>query len=177
MQTIPAAQQSAASLGCRCRGSSASRRAATLPATWALNVLFAGDDFYPQVMRHIVAAAKAAGSPRVILHGSVGAGDNMKLFPQAPFGRMASTLKAKGEAEWILQESGLTWAIIRNGILMPAGTPATGKAVLSDDHTLMRSVTRADLAQLTVRCLADDGCFGHVWHAVDESLPFPDRYR
>jgi hypothetical protein len=32
-QTIPAAQQSAASLGCRYRGSPASRRAATLPTT------------------------------------------------------------------------------------------------------------------------------------------------
>jgi len=137
----------------------------------------AGDDFYPQVMRHIVAAAKAHGEPRIILHGSVGAGENIELFPQAPFGRMAATLAAKGEAEEILSTSGLEWAIIRNGILRPAGSPATGKAVLSPDHSLMRSVTRADLALLTIECMQDRNCFGRTWHAVDESLPFPDRYR
>jgi uncharacterized protein YbjT (DUF2867 family) len=137
----------------------------------------AADDFYPRAMRHIVTAARAHGAPRILLHGSVGAGENMALFPQAPFGRMAATLAAKGEAEKILEDSGLDWAIIRNGILMPAGTPATGKALLSADQRLMRSVTRADLARLTVECLAAEDCFGHVWHAVDESLPFPDRYR
>lgn len=138
----------------------------------------AGDDFYPAVMRHIVAAAKAHGEPRIVLHGSVGAGTNIERFPQAPFGRMAATLAAKGEAEEILKASGLRWVIIRNGILMRAGTPATGQAKLSEDQGLMRSVTRADLALLTVQCLADEaGCFGRTWHAIDESLSFPDRYR
>jgi uncharacterized protein YbjT (DUF2867 family) len=138
----------------------------------------AGDEFYPAVMRHIVAAAKAHGEPRILLHGSVGAGDNIERFPQAPFGRMAATLAAKGEAEQILVDSGLRWVVIRNGILMRGGTPATGQAELSLDQGLMRSVTRADLALLTVRCLEDEsGCFGRTWHAIDESLPFPDRYR
>jgi uncharacterized protein YbjT (DUF2867 family) len=137
----------------------------------------AGNDFYPVAMGHIVAAAKDNGAPRVILHGSVGAGENIKQFPQAPFGPMAATLAAKGEAERILRESGLPWAIIRNGILAPAGSPATGQAKLSANDRLMRTVTRADLGRLTVECLRDAGCFGRTWHAVDESLPFPDRYR
>lgn len=137
----------------------------------------AGNDFYPTAMGHIVAAAKANGSPRIILHGSVGAGDNIKQFPQAPFGPMAATLAAKGEAERLLRESGLPYAIIRNGILAPAGTPATGQAKLSADDRLMRTVTRADLGRLTVECLRDAGCFGRTWHAIDESLPFPERYR
>jgi uncharacterized protein YbjT (DUF2867 family) len=137
----------------------------------------AGNDFYPTAMSHIVAAAKANGAPRVILHGSVGAGDNIRKFPQAPFGPMAATLAAKGEAERLLRESGLPWAIIRNGILAPAGSPATGQAKLSPDDRLMRTVTRADLGRLTVECLRDAGCFGRTWHAIDESLPFPERYR
>jgi uncharacterized protein YbjT (DUF2867 family) len=137
----------------------------------------AGNDFYPRAMGNIVAAARASGKPRVVLHGSVGAGENIRQFPQAPFGPMAATLAAKGEAEEILKASGLPWVIIRNGILAPAGTPATGKATLSDNQGLMRTVTRADLAALTVACLKDDACFGHTWHAVDESLPFPERYR
>jgi uncharacterized protein YbjT (DUF2867 family) len=137
----------------------------------------AGNEFYPTAMGHIVAAAKANGAPRVILHGSVGAGDNIRMFPQAPFGPMTATLAAKGEAERILRESGLPWAIIRNGILAPAGTPATGQAKLSADDRLMRTVTRADLGRLTVECLRDAGCFGRTWHAIDESLPFPERYR
>lgn len=137
----------------------------------------AGDDFYPRAMRNIVAAASAAGRPVVILHGSVGAGDNAQRFPQAPFGRMAATLAAKGEAEDVLRASGLPWVIIRNGILAPDGTPATGQAVLSADDSLMRTVTRADLARLTVECLASDRCRGRTWHAVDPTLPFPERYR
>lgn len=138
----------------------------------------AGDDFYPAVMRHIVAAAKTHGQPRILLHGSVGAGANIERFPQAPFGRMAATLAAKGEAEELLIDSGLRWVVIRNGILMRAGTPATGKAELSADQGLMRSVTRADLALLTVQCMEDEaGCFGRTWHAIDESLSFPERYR
>jgi uncharacterized protein YbjT (DUF2867 family) len=137
----------------------------------------APDDFYPRAMRNIVAAASAAGRPVVILHGSVGAGENAQRFPQAPFGRMAATLAAKGEAEDLLRASGLPWVIIRNGILAPDATPATGKAVLSDDESLMRTVTRADLARLTVGCLATDRCRGRTWHAVDASLPFPERYR
>jgi uncharacterized protein YbjT (DUF2867 family) len=137
----------------------------------------AGNDFYPTAMGHIVAAARDHGRPRIVLHGSVGAGDNIRQFPQAPFGPMAATLAAKGEAERILADSGLPWVVIRNGILAPAGTPATGKATLSDDQRLMRTVTRADLGALTAACLKDAACFGHVWHAVDESLPFPERYR
>jgi uncharacterized protein YbjT (DUF2867 family) len=138
----------------------------------------ASDDFYPRAMRNIVDAAKSHGHPKIILHGSVGAGDNIRRFPQAPFGRMAATLRAKGEAEAILSSSGLEWVIIRNGILMPAGTAPTRKARLSEDQGLMRSITRADLALLTANCLAEPAaCFGQTWHAVDESLPFPDRYR
>ncbi|MCC5793772.1 MAG: NAD(P)H-binding protein [Chromatiales bacterium] len=137
----------------------------------------APDSFYPDVMRHVVAAAQAHGSPRIILHGSVGAGQNIEKFPQAPFGRMTTTLAAKGEAEALLIDSGLPYVIIRNGILMRDGTPATGHAYLSSNHALMRSVTRADLARLTVMCLRDRGCDGRIWHAVDDRLPFPDRYR
>jgi uncharacterized protein YbjT (DUF2867 family) len=137
----------------------------------------AGNDFYPTAMRHIVAAALAHGRPRVVLHGSVGAGDNIRQFPQAPFGPMAATLAAKGEAERLLAASGLAYVIIRNGILAPDGTPATGKASLSDNDRLMRTVTRTDLARLTVECLQGTRCDGRVWHAVDESLPFPERYR
>ncbi len=138
----------------------------------------ADDAFYPTAMANIIAGAGAGSRPRIILHGSVGAGDNIRRFPQADFGRMRATLAAKGHAEQLLIDSGLDWAIIRNGILMPADTPATGQARLSDDHGLMRRVTRADLARLTAQCIARPAdCQGRIWHAVDDSLGVPEKYR
>lgn len=136
-----------------------------------------GNDFYPTAMAHIIAGARAGGVRHIILHGSVGAGDNIDYFPQANFGRMRETLAAKGRAEQMLIDSGIEYTIIRNGILLSADLPATGTAALSADQRLMRQVTRADLAKLTVLCVNNPDYVNGIWHAVDPSLPVPEAYR
>lgn len=81
-------------------------------------------------VREVVTAAKAAGVPRVVLLSSLGAGG------------MGAYLQAKGEAERIVRESGLTYAIARPGAFAspedaPQGLhgarrfPGFGKAVFS----------------------------------------------
>lgn len=137
----------------------------------------AGDDFYPTAMAHIIAGAKAGGVQQVILHGSVGAGDNIAQFPQANFGRMRSTLAAKGRAEQLLIDSGIGYTIIRNGILLSADLPPTRTARLSPDQSLMRKVRRADLGLLTVLCVGNPDYLNGTWHAVDDSLDVPPQYR
>lgn len=137
----------------------------------------AGDDFYPAAMANIIAGARAGGVRRIILHGSVGAGDNIRQFPQANFGRMRDTLAAKGRAEQLLIASGIDYTIIRNGILLSADLPATGTATLSSDQRLMRQIRRADLARLTVLCVGNPDYVNGIWHAVDPSLEVPERYR
>lgn len=137
----------------------------------------ADDEFYPTAMAHIIAGAKAGGVKQIILEGSVGAGDNVKQFPQANFGRMRSTLAAKGRAEQLLIDSGIGYTIIRNGILLSADLPPTRSARLSTDQRLMRKITRTDLAILTVRCVGNPDYMNGIWHAVDDSLDVPPQYR
>lgn len=126
------------------------------------------DPFYADAMRNILAAVADSGVRQFILHGSVGAGDNILKFPDIRFGRMRVALQAKGEAEDLLKASGIPYTIIRNGRIEPDGTPATGSARLSEDDTQLSSVTRPDLAALTMQCLANPDCIGKTFHAVDD---------
>jgi uncharacterized protein YbjT (DUF2867 family) len=130
--------------------------------------------FYDAAMRNILAATADSDVHQFILHGSVGAGANLQNFSDIPFGRMRDTLQAKGEAEDMLRASGITYTIIRNGRLLPADTPATGTAELTEDDTVMANITRADLAQLTLQCVDDPDCYDKTFHALDPDL---DAYR
>jgi hypothetical protein len=128
-------------------------------------------------MANIIAGAKGGDVQQIILHGSVGAGKNIEQFPQVNFGRMRSTLAAKGRAEQLLIDSGIGYTIIRNGILLSADLPPTRTARLSTDQRLMRKVTRADLGLLTVKCLGNPDYMNGIWHAVDDSQDVPPQYR
>jgi len=79
------------------------------------NRFAAGDSYEASdigAVREVVAACQAAGVPRVVLLSSLGAGG------------MGAYLKAKGEAERIVRESGLAWAIARPGAFAsPEGAP------------------------------------------------------
>ncbi|MFQ5634782.1 MAG: NAD(P)H-binding protein [Gammaproteobacteria bacterium] len=125
------------------------------------------DPFYATAMRNILAAVADSGVRQFILHGSVGAGDNMRRFPNRGFERMRAVMQAKGEAEASLRDSGIAYTIIRNGMVRPDGTPATGTARLTGDDTVLAAVTRADLAALTLQCLDNSDCLNRTFHAVD----------
>jgi uncharacterized protein YbjT (DUF2867 family) len=126
--------------------------------------------FYNRSMSNMLMALGDSEVQQFILHGSVGAGDNMKNFPDVPFGRMAATLKAKGEAEDMLRHSGITYTIIRNGLILRDGTPGTGTAELTEDDTVIANITREDLAALTMQCLNNPDCFDKTFHAIDPGL-------
>lgn len=126
------------------------------------------DPFYATAMRNILTAIADSGVRQFILHGSVGAGDNMNKFPEIRFGRMRAALEAKGEAEAMLKSSGIPYTIIRNGIVRADGTPATGTARLTEDDSQLVAVTRLDLAALTMQCLDNEECIGKTFHAVDD---------
>lgn len=127
------------------------------------------DPFYAEAMRNILQAVAASRVHQFILHGSVGAGENMQQFPNIRFDRMRAVMIAKGEAEAMLKASGINYTIIRNGQVLPDGTPATGTARLSEDVTLMGTTTRLDLAALTLQCLDDSDCMNQTYHVVDDS--------
>jgi hypothetical protein len=47
--------------------------------------------------------------------------------------------------------------------------PATGTAELTTNVKKMGTVTRLDLATLTMHCLANEQCMNETFHAVDDS--------
>jgi uncharacterized protein YbjT (DUF2867 family) len=132
--------------------------------------------FYEKMFTNLLPAAKAAGVTQFIHHSAVGAGDNAKNFTDQGWDSrpdMMKRLADQGTGEELLRRSGITFTIIRNSRIWPANTPATGKAVLTEDQTVISPMTRADLAQLTVSCLDNPACAGKVYHVKDDSLTWP----
>ena len=126
-----------------------------------------GGLFYVAAMRCILNAVADSRVYQFILHGSVGAGDNLKNFPDVGFERMLDVMQAKGEAEALLKSSGIDYTIIRGGRVARDGTPATGTARLTEDDAVLAAVTRPDLAALTLQCLNNPGCMNKTFHAID----------
>ena len=79
-------------------------------------------------------------------------------------------LQQKGIAEQSLMDSGISYTVIRTGIIIYDDTPATGNAILSSNKDIVGLVTRKDLAILTVDCIMKSKCKNKVFHALDESL-------
>lgn len=132
--------------------------------------------FYEKGMAPLVAAARATGVARIIHSSAVGAGRNADNFRSLGWDKvpgLLDRLKDQGIGEELVRNSGLSWTIIRNTRLWPAGTPATGKATLTEDDTVIGPMTRADLAALTVGCLDDKACIGKTYHVRDPSLTWP----
>ena len=132
--------------------------------------------FYARFLPAVTAAAKAKGVEQIIHHGAVGAGANAGRFPNLGWEKvpgLLDRLKDQGVGEDILRASGVPFTIIRNTRLYPDGTPATGKAKLTEDDSVINAMTRADLADLTLECLAKRACFGKTYHVQDGSLPWP----
>jgi uncharacterized protein YbjT (DUF2867 family) len=127
------------------------------------------DPFYADAMQNILAALEASEVKQFILHGSIGAGDSAQVFSNATYQRVRKVMQEKTQAERLLKDSGIRYTIIRNGVIKLDGTPATGTAELTEDKTTMGTVTRLDLAALTMHCLGNESCMNKTFHAIDES--------
>jgi uncharacterized protein YbjT (DUF2867 family) len=126
---------------------------------------------YEEAARNIVAGASIGGVEQIIYHGSVGAGDNMALFPSIRAPELKTILADKGRAESVLIESGLTYTIIRNGLLESDDSLSTGNARITEDQTVLGRITRVDLAAVTMQCFGAQRCANKIFHATDDSLP------
>jgi uncharacterized protein YbjT (DUF2867 family) len=140
---------------------------------------------HEEAVRNIVAGAKVADVEQIIHHGSVGAGDNMALFPDidatkletAPTSAtMVAILRDKGRAEAILIDSGLTYTIIRNGLLEADDSQSSGRARLTEDQTALGRITRVDLAAITMECFAAQRCANKIFHALDDTAIDESRH-
>lgn len=111
--------------------------------------------------------AKAAGVDRLILVSSIGAGDSRAALPPPALKALSSVLAEKEKAERYLIDSGLTWTIIRPGVL--TDKPANGKGILTQDTSATGIVSRADVAKLTVGALIDPLRMGKMFSALEQN--------
>ena len=129
------------------------------------------DKFYETITRSIITHAKRTGVKLFIHHGSIGAGENikevpfLKNFPQSP------GMIDKGLAEKVIIESGISYVIIRNGLIpQDPQPPATGRGYLTSDHSTFGEITRDDLAILTVDSIYNPARWNKIYHAIDPDL-------
>lgn len=133
--------------------------------------------FYATIMPPLTEGAKKSGAAQFIHASAVGAGSNADNFKNLGWERVPGLLDRmadQGVGEDVLKGSGVPYTIVRNARIQPEGTPATGKASLTEDQTVLEPMTRPDLALLMVSCLDNPECLDKTFHVRDGAgLPWP----
>jgi uncharacterized protein YbjT (DUF2867 family) len=115
---------------------------------------------------HAIDGAKATGVDRFILITSIGAGDSRAGSPSGMLRVLGPVLVEKEKAERHLIDSGLTWTIMRPGVLKDK--PATGRGILTQDTSALGMINRAELARLIVESIDDEQAFGRIYTAIEK---------
>jgi uncharacterized protein YbjT (DUF2867 family) len=130
--------------------------------------------FYAEAMRNIVDAAKVTGVSQIIIHSSVGVrGSAKKFLEEVGYNTESQNIRDKGEAETYLENSGVGYTIIRNGLLEFEPAEPTGNGYLVEDINAFGRITRTDLASVSLECMDNADCQGKIYHAQDDSLIGP----
>lgn len=120
--------------------------------------------------KNLIDAAVKAGVQKFILISSIGSGDSAVALPPQAMETLRPVLLEKEKAEQHLMNSGLTYTIIRPGGLK--SEPATGNGVLTEDYKVAGTIHRADVAQLTCKCLLSDAGNNKILSAVDRTMTY-----
>jgi uncharacterized protein YbjT (DUF2867 family) len=142
----------------------------------ALRVSDGDIHFYEKALAPVGKYAKTAGVKQIIHHGAVGAGRNIERIAHEGWDRIPGIydrMRDQGVGEDLIRASGVPYTIIRNARIYPANAPSTGKAVLTEDDSVVSPMTRADLAIFTLRCLGNPSCYNKTYHVKDDSLAWP----
>ena len=115
--------------------------------------------------RHLVDAVKSPHCQRFILVSSIGVRESAVALPEQVLETLRPALLAKAKAEEHLIASGLSFTIVRPGELL--SEPATGEGILVEDMRVAGSITRIDVADLVIQCLASSKAENQVLSAVD----------
>jgi uncharacterized protein YbjT (DUF2867 family) len=118
--------------------------------------------------KNIADTARRHGVQRMLLVTAVGAGDSRSVLSDNAWKFLGPVIELKTQAEAYLMGSGLDATILRPGGMQ--SEPATGTAIKTEDHTVMGTINRADLAALVVECLDDDATIGKIFHTVDPNI-------
>jgi len=115
---------------------------------------------------HAIDGAKGVGADRFILITSIGAGDSRAAAPSGMLRVLGPVLVEKEKAERHLIDSGLTWTIMRPGVLKD--NPATGRGILTQDTTALGMINRAELARVIVDAIGNEETFGRIYTAIEK---------
>lgn len=118
--------------------------------------------------RNVVDAARKAGVQRHIFVTAIGTGDSRSAVGPKVLQYLGPVLDEKTLGENYLMSSGLDYTILRPGGMN--NNPASGTAICTEDHGVMGTISRADLARLVVKCLDDPLTIGKVFHTVDPAI-------
>ena len=107
---------------------------------------------------------------RVILVTSIGCGSSKEATPPSVYEVLKDVLDQKNKAENVLMKyyTNTNWTIIRPGGLV--SEPETGKAILTEDNTVIGSIHRGDVADLAVKALSSKNTEKKIFSAVDPSI-------
>lgn len=105
-----------------------------------------------------------------ILVTSIGCGSSKDATPPNVYEVLKEVLEQKNKAENVLTKyyTNMNWTIIRPGGLV--SEPETGKAILTEDTTVIGSIHRADVADLCVQALHSKNTEKKILSAVDPSI-------
>ncbi|MEQ8382203.1 MAG: SDR family oxidoreductase [Coleofasciculus sp. A1-SPW-01] len=117
--------------------------------------------------KHLIDAAVKAKVQKFILISSIGSGESAIALPPQALTTLKPVLIEKEQAENYLQDSGLTYTVIRPGGLK--SEPATGNGVVTENQKVAGTIHRADVAQLVCQCLFSDAANNKVLAAIDRT--------
>jgi uncharacterized protein YbjT (DUF2867 family) len=110
--------------------------------------------------------AQAAGADRFILVTSIGAGDSRAAAPDAMLKALGMVLAEKEKAERHLIDSGLTWTIVRPGVLNDK--PKNDRGRLIQDTSAVGIISRAEIARLIVEAIDSEPAYGGIYSAIED---------
>jgi uncharacterized protein YbjT (DUF2867 family) len=129
------------------------------------------EKFYEKIARSMTTHAKRTGVRQFILHGSIGAGDNINEVPALKDFKQSPGMVDKGVAEKVVIAGGVPYTIIRNGLIpLDPQPPATQRAYLTPDVSAWGEVTRDDLAIFTLDVMDNPARLNKIYHAIDPTL-------
>jgi uncharacterized protein YbjT (DUF2867 family) len=131
--------------------------------------------FWDTTQINITAAAQKAGTKELIFVSSVGVGDSAIAYTPEARERTKVVHAERFIAEENVKASGLAWAILRIGGISWYGEPATGKATLTEDRSVLGYVKYADMARLVVDCIGSAACADKTWATVEPGLKPAER--
>lgn len=118
----------------------------------------------------LLEGALAAGATRFVLESSLGVGEDRGSWMARTF-RLAipTVLRAKRRAEAAIRDSGLTYTVLRPGVLT-GGSPTGDVQVAGVGTGLWGAVPRADVARLLVASLATPAAANRTLEVVRNPL-------